>query len=1020
VVEPIHTAVKGRGRFRVAGLRRSDALKAHIESRLSRFDGIRLARASTRTGTVLLTYHPGRPAEDVAEILQGVVMRFTPPTAGPSGQAGEADAALRVPSLRCRARPALSKRRLRQLVVASEDQQVLPWYCREDFAVVEAMGSSSARGLTAGEAADRFRKFGPNILPEAVPRSGLGILLGQLGSVPVALLAAAAGISVLTGGLADAVAIMGVVGINALIGYATESQSERTLHSLKSLVRPEALVLRGERVTPVGAEEVVPGDILVLRPGNYVAADARLIEAVRLSIDESALTGESVPSSKTTEALPHENIPLSERSNMCYMGTLVTGGQGLAVVVATARFTEMGRIQGLVGEARPPETPMERQLDRMGTQLAAASGALCGIVFFLGVLRGYGLLPMLRTAISLAVAAVPEGLPTVATTTLALGIREMRRRKVLIRHLDAVETLGAIQVICLDKTGTITVNRMSVMEIYCGMERIHALEHGLPASTADAAPPFRDETAGLVTVAALCNESEVIFDNGGYLVNGSPTENALMYLALRSGIDVARLKEDFPLIKVFHRAEGRNRMVTVHRAGPGRLIVAVKGSPSEVLSLCDRQVRGGVALFLSDEDRLEIQTENERMAGRALRNLGVAYALLDGDEEAWQDGSSFESGFVWLGILGMADPVRPGAGELMEAFHRAGIRTVMITGDQSPTAYAIGKALNLSGAEELKILDSTGLSGVGPEALQALAARAHVFARVSPANKLQIVQALQGAGLVVAMTGDGVNDSPALKAADVGVAMGGTGTDVAREVADVVLENDNLETMIVAVSRGRTIHANVRKSLHFLLATNLSEIMVTFAANVAGVGQPLTEMQLLWINLITDIFPGLALSLDPPEEDVLERPPRDPGEPIVRKTDFARIGIEAATISAGAMGAYVYGIGRYGVGPRAGGIAFLSLTLGQLLHTLHCRSERHSIFDTAALPPNRYLNLALGGSFALQGIAMAAPGLRSRLGLGAVGLVDMPAVAAGAILPFLANELGKRGRASSGRRAALE
>jgi Ca2+-transporting ATPase len=423
--------------------------------------------------------------------------------------------------------------------------------------------------------------------------------------------------------------------------------------------------------------------------------------------------------------------------------------------------------------------------------------------------------------------------------------------------------------------------------------------------------------------------------------------------------------------------------------------------------MCKWRIKDEQQVPLSNDDRLNIQIENERMAGDSLRVLGMAYIRLDHTEEK----SQVRDGLIWLGLVGMADPIRRGVKEFIGVFHQAGIDTVMITGDQSATAYAIGKELNLSGNEALEILDSTHLTKVEPDVMEALSKRVNVFARVSPAHKLQIVQSLQKAGKVVAMTGDGINDGPALKAANIGIAMGHTGTDVAREMADVILEDDNLETMVVAVSHGRTIYNNIKKSVHFLLATNLSEITVMFSSISVGLGEPLNSMQLLWINLLSDIFPGLALALEPPEPDVLSRPPRNPGDPILQTSDFKKIAFETTLLSAGAIGAYGYGLMRYGTGPQAGTMAFMSLVLGQLLHAVSCRSESHSIYDQVAgrtpLPPNRYLTIALGGSFALQIAAMVIPGLRNLLGITPIGLQDSLVVGSSVLIPFVVNEAKK-------------
>ena len=1022
MVQAIHTSVKGRARYKIKGLYRSESLKKHIECRLLGKEGISHFSVNAITGNILIFFNSNNNTHTIASVIEGIVIEHKETVGSQQSSVRRSTG---------EHRQLQSRRKLRRAITHAEDQRIESWHLMESPDVIALLETSMDLGLSEDYAKENLKKYGPNILPESVPRSGLSILIDQFKSLPVALLGAAAGLSIVTGGIADALVILGVVAINGAIGYITESQSEKTIHSLKSLVRPSALIIREGSLREIGAEDIVPGDIIVLRPGSYVAADARLIEARHLSIDESALTGESMPVIKTVQSLEFRvmsDIPLADRLNMVYMGTLVTGGQGIAVVVATGRFTEMGKIQTLVGEARTPETPMERQLNRMGTQLVLISGAVCGVVFIIGILRGYGFIQMLKTSISLAVAAVPEGLPTVATTTLALGIRNMKRHNVLIRHLDAVETLGSVQTICLDKTGTITMNRMSVVEVHTGMKRLRASDGKFLSLEGFVNPYACEELLRLIHVSVLCNETEVGMQEGEYILSGSPTENALIHMAISSGVDILMLRGKFPILSIKHRSENRNFMVTVHSIkvhgseNHHGKIIAIKGSPNEVLSRCSCHMKDGQKLLLTEDDRLAIEIENERMAGDALRVLGVAYAFIDEGiikegQGSWAEGqekdelnselSTLNSELVWLGLVGMADPIRNGVKELMGLFHKAGIDTVMITGDQSPTAYAIGKELNLSKGEQLEILDSTHLTNIEPDVMKALCERVHVFSRVSPAHKLQIVQALQKAGKVVAMTGDGINDGPALKAANIGIALGHTGTDVAREVADIVLEDDNLETMIIAISHGRTIYNNIRKSVHFLLSTNMSEIMVMFTGIAGGLGQPLNAMQLLWINLISDIAPGLALALEPPEPDVLSRPPRDPEEPIVKSSDFKRIAFESTMLSAGALGAYGYGIMRYGMGARASTMAFMSLTSGQLLHAISCRSEQHSIFDKDRLPPNKYLNAAIAGSLSLQVLSMAVPGLRSLLGITPISLIDGLVIGGSAAIPLLVNESTK-------------
>ncbi len=1015
LVEAVHTAVPGRARFKVEGLYRSQSLCRLLEETLPRSRGIERASANHLTGNVLVRFEPNMNCKAIAALIEETVR-------GLEASAGEGTSRLNGGSPRRK-----SNHRGNRRIVSSRNGTALAtprgldsaradsdaWHVLATNSVVAKCRTSTKLGLSEASADERLKAVGPNVLPETEPRSAMSILLGQVNSMPVALLTAAAAISVITGGLADALAIMGVVAINAVIGYATESRSEKTIRSLKTLIHPTVSVVRDGNLKELAAERVVPGDIIVLKPGSYVCADARLVEAQRLSVDESALTGESMPVSKLAEPLDSADTPLADRINMVYRGTLVTGGQGLAVVVATGRLTELGRIQVMAAEAETPATPMERELDGLGRQLVLLSSSVCGLVFAVGWLRGVGLLEMLKSSISLAVAAVPEGLPTVATTTLALGVMNMRRHRVVIRRLDAVETLGCIQTICLDKTGTLTLNRMAVVAAHAGMRNFQIGDGRFFEDAKAVDPSARLETAELLRACVLCSDTEIEREDDQYRLKGSPTENALVQTAIGAGVDVIEVRRSFPTCRVIRRSEDRNFMCTIHGSSEAierglhePLTAFIKGSPAEVLSMCRWQLRDGELAPLGDDDRIAIETENARMAGRALRVLGCARREPKGTEIAGE----IDGGLTWLGLLGMTDPLRDGVKSVIKAFHAAGIDTVMITGDQSATAYAIGKELGLGRNGPLEILDSTQLGNIDPELVSAISGKVQVFARVNPANKLQVVRAFQSAGRVVAMTGDGINDSPALKAADVGVAMGTAGTDVAREVADVVLQDDNLETMLVAVRQGRTIYRNIRKSLHFLLSTNLSEITVMFVALAAGMGQPLSAMQLLWINLVTDIFPGLALALEQPESDVMTQPPRSASEPIIKTSDFPAIVSESSVISATALSAYGYGVARYGAGAQAATLAFTSLTGAQLLHAISCRSETHTIFDPEPLPPNPYLVAALTGSAVAQGLTFAMPGLRSLLGIAPINALDGLVVGAATMLPLFVNETVKKWR----------
>ncbi|ACK71592.1 ATPase, P-type (transporting), HAD superfamily, subfamily IC [Gloeothece citriformis PCC 7424] len=985
ILQTLHKTVNGRRRYKIKGLLQSPALKHHLEMRLSSEKGVSYVRANPATGNLLLLYQvEDCNPQEISREIETLVLEFQKQPRRYSHQDynGNGKSASIVPS-----------------------QQ---WHHQDIETILPELSTSIQTGLTPELVEHNSQQYGANVISQAKPRSGLSIFIDYFKSAPVALLSLAAGLSIATGGIADAAVIMGVVTINAVLGYMTESQSERIINSLQNLVNPSAWVIRDGNITQLHAAEIVVGDILILKPGCYIPADARLIEADNLTLDESALTGESVPVLKSADTLYHGEIPLAERINMVYRGTFVTGGQGQAVIVATGKNTEMGKIQSLVGETLNPQTPLEKQLQKAGGQLVLASSGVCGLIFGLGLLRGYGVVEMLKNSISLAVAAVPEGLPTIATTTLALGIRNMRKQKVLIRRLNAVEALGSIQTICLDKTGTLTENQMSVVEIYTDSTTV-TVDQGQFWQAEKSFDPYScDQLLSLLQVVVLCNDSEITRQkNLEYVLKGSSTENALIHAAIAAGIDVEELRYRYPRLDTSHRSQFRNIMTTIHSCDESKQWLAVKGNPTEVLNYCSWKEKDGQRLPLTEEDRTSIKWQNEQLAGKALRVLGVAYCYTDKSVKINGNGNGNGNGnihhdLVWLGLIGMIDPIRNGVKTLIGQFHQAGIETVMITGDQRSTAYAIGKELNLSEAKQLDIIDSTELDSKDPQKIRELCDHVHVFARISPAHKLQVVQTLQQTGKVVAMTGDGINDTPALKAAEVGVVMGNTGTDAAREVADVILEDDNLETMIVAISQGRTTYNNIRKSLHFLLATNLSEMIVMLLASVAGLGHPINAMQLLWLNLVTDIFPGLALAQEPPEPDVLQVPPRPASEPILKKSDLGRITLESTVLSVSTFGAYSYALARHGAGQRSSTIAFMSLVGGQLFHALSCRSEKP--LRTQHLPPNPYLNLALGGSFAIQFLPLVFPGLGNLLKVVPIDVLDGLVIGGTAILPLAINE----------------
>ena len=767
---------------------------------------------------------------------------------------------------------------------------------------------------------------------------------------------------------------------------------------------------------------VVPGDLIELLPGTVVPADARVLSARDLRVGEAMLTGESLPVAKWAEPVGRAT-PLADRASMVFRGTAVTGGSGTAVVVATGGRTEMGRIQRLVGDAGRPLTPMQRQLDHLGRQLVWASLAACAAVMSVGTLRGIALFQVVRSGISLAVAAIPEGLPMVATTTLALGIEDMRKRGVLVRRLDAVESLASVGVVCFDKTGTLTLNQMRVTEVGSGGRRFRTGPDGAlldadgqPMGLGGDSPDPNEPLAWLLRVGVLCSDAGLEEQDGALVPTGSATEGALVRLAMDAGLDVAALREAHPRLAVRHRTDDYRFMATAHRtasgASPGGddALVAVKGSPAEVLELCAWDLCCGTRKPLTAQRRAAILRANNAMAADALRVLGFAFgetsepAMLDGDDAVPV------AGLTWVGLAGMADPVRPGMAALMRTLHGAGLRTVMMTGDQVPTARAVARQLGLAGDGAVEVFDVADIERLSGRELAAVARRAHVFARVSPAQKLLLVRALQAAGERVAMTGDGINDSPALKAADVGVAMGGTASsEAAREVADVVLQTDDLATLAVAVERGRTTYVNVRKSIRYMLATNLSEVVVVLGATLAGFAEPLTAMQLLWINLVGDILPGLGLAFEPPEPGVMQRAPNATDGEIIERRELSRLGVQGGTIAAGSLAALGWGTLRHGAGPEARTMAFGSLVTAQLLHALTARSDERG---PGALPPNRPLTGLLLASVALQAVGLLVPGVRGVLGVVPLGPLDLAMTAAAGVLPYAANEALKTARPS--------
>lgn len=950
--ETVHE-LPGRVRLRHHPVRRNPDLARHVEMAIAALAGVRRVHINTLTASILVEFSaPCSPAALRRAIASALMSH---PEEEPFRREAE----------------------------VARGPEPEAWHAMSASDALRLLGSDATLGLTADEARQRLLRHGPNELPAAQPRSLTELVTGQLATLPVALLSVSALLSVATGGLVDAVVILGVVAVNAAIATTTERQAERTILGLRSYTHQPVAVARGGELRKEDPAELVPGDIIVLAPGALVPADARLVTSQDLAVNEAALTGEALPVQKDAKALCPPGAVLSDRRNMVYRGTAVTGGGAIAVVTATGPSTEIGRVQSLLGQLHPPPTPIQRQLGGLERNLVIVNGLVCGGVLLIGLLRGQPLLPLVRSAVSLAVAAIPEGLPAIATTAMAVGVSEMRRRDIHIRKIDAVETLGGVGAVALDKTGTLTGHDMAVAAMHVD----GAFLDGPPAT---AASGQLDTARAMLRCAALCSEVDLVAGR----LEGSATEKALVAAALDLGIDVADLRRRWPLRRKALRAEGRKRMSTEHESESG-LRLFVKGDPREVLERCALRRTSAGDVPMEAESRQKILAANERMAGLALRVLGMA-------EGAGGQDLADETGLTWLGLAGMANPLRPGVRETIQVFHDAGIRTIMITGDQSATAYAIAKQLDLGVDSEIRVLEAGAIRGLDPETLAALAGKADVFARVSPTDKLQIVRALQAGGRIVAMTGDGVNDGPALRAADVGIALGASGTDVAREVADIVLGNDQLGGLVEALRLGRASHVNIRKVLHYLLSTNASESMLMALSAVTGLREPLTPLQLLWLNLVTDVFPAIALGLEPPEEGVLRRPPLDPRQAILRPEDFVRLLREASIMTAASLAVYAMA-GRNG--QPAGPVVFHTLTLSQILHVLMCRSESGGRRTGAERRVTPRLVGAMGLGLGLQVAAQAVPPLRWLLGLAPLAPGSLLLIACGAGSTLLANRL---------------
>ncbi len=870
------------------------------------------------------------------------------------------------------------------------------WHTLTAEQVLDLLDTDRARGLTEAEARKRQRKYGPNLLKEQRRVSAWKILIGQFRDFMVLVLLGATLISYLMGEIGDAVTIVAIVVLNAFLGFFQEYRAERSIEALKQLAAPRARVRREGKETQIPAAELVPGDILLLETGDRVPCDARLLEASNLEVQEAALTGESQPVTKNLLVCEEGSLPLGDRRNMVYMGTAIARGRGLAVVVATGMATEMGLIAGMLQEAEEEPTPLQIRLEQLGKYLVWACLLISLVVTVTGILRGEPPYKMFLAGVSLAVAAIPEGLPAIVTIALALGVQRMIKAQAIVRRLPAVETLGCATVICSDKTGTLTRNAMTVRSLYTGGEEYQVSGQGYEPrgkfiSGERVIQPRGNRNLQLtLSAAALCCNARLEGkmpprlwpwrrrrgeeETGCWEMQGDPTEGALLVAAAKAGLWREDLDRVQPRVAEIPFESERRLMSVICRVENGAYRVYTKGAPDTVIALCNSVYRDGRQLPLGPAERKVIMQVTEEMASRALRVLGIAYREIPALPARIEAGE-VEKDLVFLGLAGMIDPPRPEAREAIRKCHQAGIRTVMITGDHGATATAIARELDLLPPGGM-VVTGRELDEMSDRALAQAAERIYVYARVSPGHKLRIVRALRQRGHVVAMTGDGVNDAPAVKEADIGVAMGLTGTDVTKEASAMILADDNFATIVAAVEQGRAIYDNIRKFIRYLLACNVGEVLVMFLAAVTAMPLPLVPIQILWVNLVTDGLPAMALGVDRPEPDVMRRPPRRPRESIFSRGLARKILGRGLLIGVGTLGVFAWGLAVTGGNLlEARTMAFATLVMSQLFHVFDCRSERSSVLDMGL-----FTNPLLVGAVAVStGMLLAViylPGLR--------------------------------------------
>ena len=870
------------------------------------------------------------------------------------------------------------------------------WHTRTVDQVLEGLAVDPETGLISSEASLRIEQSGPNELTEQGGRSPWQIVWEQFTSTMALILIVAAFISGLVGSLKDAATIFTIVILFALLGFAQDYRAERAIAALKRMATPLVRVRRDATVQDLPSSQLVPGDIVLLEAGSVVPADCRLLEAHALRVQEALLTGESEAVEKQTSALSKDELPLGDRRNLLFMGTLVSAGRAVAVVVATGMNTELGRIATLLQQVGQEWTPLQRRLDRLGKILAVVSVLIAALIFVVGLLRGEGLKEMLLMAVSVAVAAIPEGLPAVVTITLALGAQRMLKRHALIRRLPAVETLGSVTVICSDKTGTLTQNRMTVTELISADE-ISLSSHLPPLSREEG-----DSRKLLLMIGALCNDAVLKVEDGEEIILGDPTEGALVSAAAAAGLFRTELEQALPRIAEIPFDSVVKRMITVHRVTSlvpsflslpplptGGALLAAKGALDSLLGLCDSILLNGKVVPMADDHRQSLHLAANRLSNDGQRVLALALRIMQVDDDDRLE--ALAHGFVCVGLVALTDPPRQEAKEAVQRCLSAGIRPIMITGDHPLTARAIARQVGID--DSSGALDGVELDRLSPAEFSSAVTQVSIYARVTPEHKLRIVEEIQRQGGVAAMTGDGVNDAPALKKADVGVAMGKVGTDVAREASDMVLLDDNFATIVAAVEEGRTIYDNIRKFVVFSVAGNTGKILAVLLLPFLGLPMPLTPLQLLWLNLLTDGLLGLGMGVERPEPDSMRHPPISPGSQIFDRGTVWYVLLTGSLIGGSCM---FVTLRVWQSGGPWQTVLFASLALTQVAQAMTLRSFRSSCFQTGIFS-NPTLLLMVGSVVLLQGLAIWLPQLQvffrtTALTMDQLWLVLLPAV----------------------------